>query len=104
MEGKWVIWCGVGLLLNHVREAQMRRIAAQAHAEEIKSIRREMRNVREEMKTLQASNDELIVLLNKSAGDVVGPEIVGYPSPPCTVEHQPRRRKYLFSLISSLLI
>jgi hypothetical protein len=102
MQGKWVIWCGVGVLLNHVQETRMRRIAAQAHAEEIKSIRREMRNVRDEMKTLQASNDELIVRLNKSGGDV-GPEIVGYPSP-CTVEHQPRRRKYLFSLISGLFI
>jgi uncharacterized protein YoxC len=103
--------------INRIREEriqEMNRIDEEINRkdEEINRIREETKRIREETKRIeedtkiirdggktgQASNDEIVVFLNKPVD--VAPEI-GDPSP-CKVEHQPTRRKYLFSLISSM--
>jgi hypothetical protein len=60
LQGAWMIrlafFWGVGVVVNRALEANMRHIAGEAHKEEIRSIR-------EEMKTLQASNEALIALV-----------------------------------------
>jgi hypothetical protein len=60
IQGAWMIrlafFWGIGVVVNRALEANMRHIAGEAHKEEIRSIR-------EEMKTLQASNQALIALV-----------------------------------------